>query len=265
MSFVVVGKNSFIARHLKDVVGGDNWVFLSHKRALESDDWCNGADVVINCAFSPKLYTQVYMQEEDIDLKLVNKIKDRENTHYIMISSRAVYGDAENLQETNELHPSNNYGRSKLLIEQSLTQLLGEDRLTILRCSNVFGKNAGKHTFIGKALSDLKEHTKIVFHMSKETKKDFMPVEEVCCVIQKMAKRKLAGVYNVGLGASTKCGDIVDWLIRGYGQGSVEVCDDTVKGQFFMDTSKISKILNLNKISDDLIKLECIELGRDLK
>ena len=44
MSFVVIGKNSFIARHLKDEVGGDDWVFLSHKQALDNDDWCDDAD-----------------------------------------------------------------------------------------------------------------------------------------------------------------------------------------------------------------------------
>ena len=264
MSFVVVGKNSFIARHLKNVVG-DDWVFLSHKQALESDDWCDDADVVINCAFSSTLYTQAYTQEVDIDLKLANKIKNRQNTHYLMISSRAVYGDAEDLQETNDLHPSNNYGQSKHLIENALTQLLGEDRLTILRCSNVFGEGAGEHTFIGKALSDLKEHKKIVFHMSKETKKDFVPVKEVCRVIKQMAQRKLAGVFNVGLGVSTKCGDIAEWLICGYGQGSLEVCDDTVKGQFFMNTSKVNKELNLNKRSDNLVEQECMKLGHNLK
>ncbi|MBL4589169.1 MAG: SDR family oxidoreductase, partial [Alphaproteobacteria bacterium] len=209
--------------------------------------------------------TQAYTQEEDIDLKLANKIKDRKHIHYIMISSRAVYGDAEDLQETNQPQPTNNYGQSKLLIEKSLTQLLGEDRLTILRCSNVFGEDAGEHTFIGKALSDLKKYKKIVFHMSKETKKDFVPVKEVCRVIKKMAQRKLAGVYNVGLGVSTKCGDIAEWLILGYGQGSLEVCDNTVKGQFFMDTSKVNKELNLNKRSDDVIEQKCMELGRNLK
>ena len=265
MSYVVIGKNSFIARHLKEVVDGSCWVFLSHNEALENDEWLEGVGIIINCALSPKLYTQAYTQEEDIDLKLANKIKDRENTHYIMISSRAVYGDAEHLQETETPHPSNNYGRSKLIIEKSLTQLLGEDRLTALRCSNVFGDDAGEHTFIGKALSNLIEHKKIVFHMSKETKKDFVPVELVCNVIKQIAQLKLPGIYNVGLGVSTKCGDIAEWLIHGYGQGSLDVCDDTVKGQFFMDTSKINKALNLQKLSDNLVKRKCIELGFNLK
>lgn len=263
MTFVVVGKNSFIAHHLKEVVDGSDWVFLSHKQALENDDWCDNADVVINCAFSSTLYTQAYTQEEDVDLKLANKIKDK--THYIMISSRAVYGDAENLQEESTPHPSNNYGQSKLFIEKSLTDLLGEDRLTILRCSNVFGVKSGDHTFIGQVLLDLKEHKKIVFHMSKDTKKDFVPVVEVCCVIKEMAQRKLAGIFNVGFGVSTKCGDIAEWLICGYGQGSLEVCDDAVKGQFFMDTSKINKELNLDKLSSDLIEQECMKLGRNLR
>jgi nucleoside-diphosphate-sugar epimerase len=264
MSFVVVGKNSFIARHLKDEVESSDWVFLSHKEALETEEWCENADVVINCAFSPKLYTESYDPEEDIDLKLANKIKGRVNIHYVMISSRSVYGDAENLKETEATCPTNHYGRTKIYIEKSIAKTLGAERLSILRCSNIVGENSGEHTFLGKMLSSLRRSGRITLHMSTETKKDFVPVLHVCSVLRQVAERKLSGVYNVGLGRSTKCGDMAEWLIQGYGQGSLEVFDNAIKGQFFMDISKLKEKLNMNDVDPTIIKQLCIDAGRRL-
>lgn len=265
MSIVVIGKNSFIARHLKKNENTKNWIFLSHSEGINSNDWLKKATVVINCAFSPKLYTETYCKEEDIDLALALKIKDFLGIHYIMLSSRAVYGDVEQLDETLLTIPTNNYGTSKLRIEDTLKEHLGYRRLTILRLSNIFGEDSAPHTFLGQLLLNLTANEKIIYSMSANTQKDFLPVQNACSIIVQTSQTKPLGIYNVGAGTSISCGMVAEWLIEGYGKGSLEVLNDTIKGQFFMDTSKIKKTLKVTDTTLCAIQKKCIEIGRSRK
>ncbi len=269
MSVVVIGQNSFIARHLKDRVmnmKSEDWIFLSHKEALQTDEWLDQAGVTINCAFSPKLFQEPYQAEEDIDNQLADKIKDRPHIHTIMMSSRTVYGDTENLHEESIPNPTHYYGQAKWTIEQKLTDKLDPSRLSILRCSNIFGFEYGRSTFLGHALTALKEQNKIIFNMSPETQKDFMPVENFCDRLIQIVDKNPSGVYNVGSGISIPCAEIAQGLIEGYGTGSLESLDPTmIKGQFFMDIEKLNHVLGKMDISPDLIKQKCIQLGQMLK
>ncbi len=248
----VIGKNSFIALHLQKKEECKDWIFLSHQDALREEGWLEGVECVINFAFSPKLSQESYTVKEDVDRQIAEKIKNYPHIHYIMMSSRMV-------------HEDNLYGRAKLRIEQELEQILGASRLCVLRCANIFGSELGRPTFFGQALTALKNHQKITLNMSGETRKDFIPVDIFCDILIQIAQQKLAGVYNIGSGVSVSSGDIAHWLIEGYGQGSLEIRDDAVKGQFFMDISKIKERFNIEEVSLDVIKRRCIDLGQELR
>src|SRR5262245_2814572 len=91
MSIVVVGKNSFLARAFAERKPADV-VFLGHDEALTDKGWTRGASCVINCAFDPEFHKVGYYAPRDIDAKLAESIG--RHTHYIMLSSRLVYGAA---------------------------------------------------------------------------------------------------------------------------------------------------------------------------
>ena len=264
MSVVVVGKNSFIGQHLQETPACKSWTFLTHEEALAAQETLRSVDILINCAFSPKLYDGEYQPEEDIDSRLAEIIKESD-THYVMLSSRMVYGEQEHVSEQTEPSPATPYGRNKLQIEQQLTDILGDGRLCILRCTNIFGFEYGRRFFFGQMLTTLKEKDKIVFDMAPATKKDFLPVDVLCATLTRITERKIAGIYNAGSGIATTCGDVAGWVIEGYGQGILEVTDETVKGQFFMDVSKITQALELPAVSEDQIRQACVALGRRLK
>ncbi|MEM7650450.1 MAG: sugar nucleotide-binding protein [Pseudomonadota bacterium] len=238
MSVVVVGKNSFIAQHLQHSELCADWLFLSHDEALQNDSPIKSAKTVINCAFSPDLFKENYNEENDIDTQLAKRIQNSD-ARYIMLSSRLVYGDTEHLSEHEEPEPNTPYGHNKFKIEKNLYDILGNERLCILRCSNIFGYELGRKSFFGYMLGSLKEQNKIIFNMSADTQKDFMPVETLSEILISIESKQLIGLYNLGSGFSIACGDIAQFVIQGFGKGKLEIEDHKIHGQFFMNVSKL--------------------------
>lgn len=265
MSVVVIGKNSFLATGLKKLVGSEDWVFLSHKEALEENFWLEGAKHVVNCAFSPFLYQGTYTKEQDIDLQIISKIRLHSDIKYILISSRSVYGNTEHINDMSTVAPINEYGKNKVIIETTAKERLRDNRLLVLRFSNVFGKNSHKRTFFGGVTQSLKTKNEIIYNMSPKTMKDFIPVHHACKIIQRAIQYDLSGTYNASYGTSYNCGDIAKWLIEGYGSGELIINNAKIHGQFYMDSSRINRILNLKDRTHNEVQDLCLTIGRDLQ
>jgi UDP-glucose 4-epimerase len=235
MSIFVIGKNGLLGQSLKIHRG---WNFLSHDEALSSPAWVTQASCVINCAFAPALRTNPYNEADDIDLTLARMIA-AEKSHYIMISSRAAYGVRENAdrgwQESDTPRPHNDYARNKLHIEKSLTSILG-DRLTVLRLATMFGHELNRPSFMGMALGGLREKNTITLDMHPDVPRDFYAVWR-SEAMNHIATAPKPGLYNLGSGHGTKCGDIARWLIAGYGQGHFTHTADH-KDPFFLNMDK---------------------------
>ncbi len=95
MKIVAVGKTSFLAQETAKHPAAQDWLFLSHDEALAHPGWLDNASVVINFAFPPYFKTQTYDTQSDVDSFLAKMIGARP-VHYIMLSSRMVYGQSDN-------------------------------------------------------------------------------------------------------------------------------------------------------------------------
>lgn len=264
MSIVIVGKNSMMGREMQRHFTGAGWLFLDHKQALSDLSWADDAQCVVNFAFSPALRHHEYDAEQDIDLKLARTINP--HCHYIMISSRAVYGPgvSNRLFETNPPKPQTLYGQNKWHIEQQLNDLIG-DRLTTLRCANIFGHEYGRHSFFGMALTNLKNMGEIVFDMNPEVRRDFMAVWHVARAVGIIAKTPKAGLYNLGSGYGTACQDIASWIIKGYGKGDLISTSDERRDDFYLDMEKTHTTFKLPLISRAALEQDCYDCGVKLK
>lgn len=267
MSIVVVGKNSFLARALAAHPDGREWTFLTHHEALESGTWTKDAGLVINCAFAPSFHTKGYHADEDIDTKLAERIAGG-SAHYIMLSSRLVYGTKRAglpFRETDEAAPDTPYGEAKWRIEQSLVAALGQARLTILRPSNIFGDEYRRKSFFGMALTSLKDQNKIFIDLAPESLRDFLPVKFFADYVTRFSRARLPGLYNLGAGFGTKAEEIASWLIEGYGSGEIVYTGRRTDGQFWLDMGKTAQAFSLNKITPDILREECMACGRRLR
>lgn len=264
MSIIVVGKNSMMGREMQKQFPASGLRFLNHAEALSNTTWATDARCVINFAFSPQLRHHDYDPAQDIDLKLARAMNPA--CHYLMVSSRAVYGPgvSNRLFETDTPHPQTVYGRNKWHIEQQLQQLCG-DRLTVVRCANVFGHEYGRKSFFGMALTNLKNMNQIIFDMNPDVRRDFIAVWHVVRALYKMAQTPNPGLYNLGSGFGTPCRDIAEWIIKGYGQGEITSTSDERRDSFYLDMQKTQSAFSLKPLSSALLEQDCYECGKALK
>lgn len=269
MGVVVVGASSLIARALQAGASTSAWRFVSHTTALESDRWLQGADVLINCAFDPRLKTGPYDTAHDVDLRIATLLRDWPSVHYVMLSSRLVYGPAPGdtpLAESMAAAPDRPYGIAKLATEKALERLLGR-RLTVLRLSNVFGDEAqpGRQNFFAIALRTLRDSGRVVLDMSPFVERDFVPVEELAAALVRVASAPRAGLFNLGAGRATPTGRIAQWLIEGRGSGELVVTSMREFDAFSLDMSATSRAFGIGPVAPRVLRERCHRLGERLR
>lgn len=263
---VVVGRNSFLAQRFREYFPSGNILYLSHGEALSRADDLKAARIVVNFSYAPALSSQPYQAELDSDSKLARMIGP--NTHYVMLSSRMVYGEAGRSSEFTEKtqpHPVSFYGKSKLAVENSLKALLAEDKLTILRLSNIFGFEPERKTFFGAALTNLSLKKQMTFDIAPESVRDFLPVAIFSEYLAKILKDPVGGTFNIGSNLPVSCADITEWIIEGYGEGRAVFESFESRGEFYLNTEKAKKVFGLKDVQIDDIRNACIACGRDLK
>ncbi len=267
MKVTVVGKSGFIARTLRDHPAGTSWAYLSHEEALRDTKWVAGSDVVINLAFSPRLRSEPYAESEDLDSRLARLIAP-ERAQYVMMSSRMVYGRPLTglaLAENQEPRPVNVYGRNKLTVERALAIILPEERLTILRASNVFGFEYGRKSFFGMAQTTLRDSKRIIYDMSPSVRRDFVAVWRLAPMLGQVAARPQGGIFNLGAGFGAEVGMIASWMIEGYGAGELVITKFSEDDQFFLDMNKSRQAFDFPIISSEDLHADCLLCGAALK
>jgi UDP-glucose 4-epimerase len=268
MTVVVVGKSSFLARSVQTHPSCVDWQFLSHEEALSDRAWMNNASCVINFAFPDIFKTQEYDVEHDIDTHLARMIQDKPSTHYIMLSSRMVYGEAEGgagFKEGQAEQPVTPYGQAKLAIENSLLSILDIEQLTILRLSNIFGHERNRDTFFGTALTTLSNEQKIFLNLAPDNKRDFLAVWHFVEALIEVVGKREPGIFNLGSGFGANCGQVAEWLIEGYGAGELVIADYSTKGQFWLDMTKTREVFGFKEMNEDILREDCLECGRRLR
>lgn len=266
----LIGKTSFIAKSLLEYGIGKNWQWLSHQEALGQSEWIRNTDCVINLAYAPDLRHQIYDPNSDVDSQLAHKVQGQ-NIHYIMLSSRMVYGqqhDGNELHEDISVAPNSIYGINKHIIEGKLCDILGPQRVTILRPSNIFGFEPARQSFFGIALTKLHAEARITYDMSPFVKRDFFAVRRFGEVVNIIANNPKSGIYNIGSGFGTETGLIAEWLIEGFGgKGELLITNMRRHDIFWLNMDKTYSTFDLAETNQDDLRQDCIKCGvylRDL-
>ena len=262
---LLVGKNSFIAGHLLDILPKDGVRAVSHDQ-LDRPDLLNGIGTVINAARHPQSSHADYdLETLDPDIRLAKRIGDSE-IDMIMLSSRKVYApDDDPLAETSPTGPIDAYGVNKFRAEQRLTTLLGK-RLTILRLANIFGdeRMPGRRSFLAMALNRLAEQNQIRYDMSPFVTRDFLPVEILAQLLSAITREPPGGVMNVGSGIALQTGRLALWIMQGFGGGELLVASYEEKDRFVLDIGRLEARYGRPCSLEDLER-RCLDLGRGLR
>jgi UDP-glucose 4-epimerase len=260
---LVVGRNSFIARHFLATYPGP--VRAVGHEASDDPDLLDDIDRIICFARHPLLGRPDYRAETmDPDLRLAKRIAGRDIA-YVMLSSRKVYApSAAPLAETDPTGPQDPYGRHKLAAEEALRERLGA-RLTILRLGNVFGdeRAAGRRTFFASMLDRLAREGRIRFDMSPFVVRDFLPVSACARVLAQIAAAPPGGILNVGSGIALPTGRLALWVLEGYGRGELVIESHRERDPFVLDIGRLTHRYG-QLCSCDELRASCLELGRQL-
>ncbi len=261
-SIVLVGKNSYLAGQLLDApIPGRRWHAVSHDEVAQMP--LEGVDCIVNFACNPEYRTSAYDPGMDMDRMIVDKIYGT-NIHFVMISSRMVYGNGSGLFH-NEDQPTEgrgNYGKNKVISEEYVRDKMPSSS-TIIRIGNIIENKAGRPTFMGRALETLSRNGRISLDISPFTLRDFLPLDAFCRAMAKIAGMRPTGTYNLGTGLATPVGRVAMWLIEGYGSGEMVALSHSEDDFFVMDVDRLEALIGPICAPDD-IRNACVETGRQL-
>ena len=269
MKFLIIGKNSFIAKYFNRSCTENkiNYVACSH---LNIPNKFDGFSWVINFTINPKFFINQYSESIDQDLLIAKKVSKYQNLKYVMISSRMVCSSNNSLipilEDCKAIYKHNSiYGLNKISSENFCRSILNYDNLLIIRGANIFGYEYGRKSFTGIALNGLISKSEILLDISKKTIRDFVPVNYFSDCLMQLMLKNYTGIFNIGSGLGTSLEDFCNSVIKGYGSGIISILDDAViKDQFILDNQKLFGAVGCNINKSNILQY-AINIGRKLK
>jgi ADP-L-glycero-D-manno-heptose 6-epimerase len=210
MRILVTGYKGFIGKNLSNYLltqGHDveGWEYIDNTVPDPSSyDW-----VIHLGAITSTTYTDV---DKIIEQNFENSMRmlqvcENYGTNFQYASSASVYGPTTHFTEDGPLLPQSPYAWSKYLFDRFVIKHIEEFTVLVqgFRYFNVYGpgendKGSQASPWTKFRLQALDEGKIDVFEGSSEYKRDFVCVEDVCKVHQKMLTVDASGIYNVGTG-----------------------------------------------------------------
>ena len=197
---------------------------------------------------------KIMQHNYEYTMKLI-EICDMMGTSLQYASSASVYGEQTHFREDLELDPRSPYAWTKYLIDRFITQHLDDFRITIqgFRYFNVYG-HGEEHK--GDMMSPVSKFTKQakdtgvikVFENSDKFKRDFISVEDVAVMHEKMLDVDKSGIWNIGTGVPTSFLQVAQVIANKYGAKIEEIpMPDNIKAQYqkytCADTDKLKETI----------------------
>ncbi|MBX6772814.1 MAG: NAD-dependent epimerase/dehydratase family protein [Chloroflexi bacterium] len=183
-------------------------------------------EVVVHCAARASVEHSMRFPLEDYRVNQLGAFRLFEACarqgvqHVVLLSTSAVYGQAERpARETDLPAPANYYGIHKWAAERylELSGLFG----TILRLANVYGprqRSDGEGGAVAIFLDRILAGEEVVLYGGGEQTRDYIYVTDVVAAITTAIRYRLAGVWNVGSGQETPIRVILDTVATAAGR-----------------------------------------------
>lgn len=211
---LIIGKNSFLGKNLYNGIKNKiNTILISYEQFLRlNNKKLRTFNYLCNCSINSNYNKLKYKKKNDIDLKIIGKIKGYK-INFIFLSSRKVYLNKENISENDKIAPKCNYSKNKIITEKKILKLI-PDKLIILRISNVLGLKdfilrKTHSTFIDNYIKYIHSNKKVYY---ENDFKDFITIKQFIKIFYRIIKNKLIGTYNVSLGRKIYINEILKWL-----------------------------------------------------
>jgi ADP-L-glycero-D-manno-heptose 6-epimerase len=267
MRILVTGHKGFIGSNLANHLQSqghevEGWDYIPNTIPDPSGyDW-----VIHEGAISSTTETNVdLIMEQNLEhsLRLLQTC-DMMGVNFQYASSASVYGPTTHFTEFGPLQPQSPYAWSKYLFDRFVSQNIGHFQVLVqgFRYFNVYGRNGESHK--GNMASPYTKFTKqaqetgvvTLFENSANYKRDFICVEDVCKVHEKMLDVDRSGIWNVGTGTATSFETIGGAIAKKY-NAEIEYIPmpENLKGQYQEYTCADTKQL-INSIDIEFTSIE---------
>jgi hypothetical protein len=264
---LIIGKNSFLGKNLyKSIKNKIDARILSYEEFLKlNKKKIKNFNYLCNCSLNTEYNKSKYKEKNDIDLKIVKKIKNYK-INFIFLSSRKVYLNKKNIKEDDKLAPKCNYSKNKVITEKKIFKLL-PNKLIILRISNVLGlKNYSlrrtHNSFIDNYIKYISSNKKTYY---ENDYKDFITIEQFIKIFYNIIKNNLRGIYNVSLGKKIYIDEILKWLnYKNLNKNKLLIKKNTYNyDSFTLNNKKLMNSIKI-KINKSEIKKFCRIMGKKI-
>ena len=264
---LIIGKNSFLGKNLyKSIKNKIDARLLSYEEFLKlNKKKIKSFNYLCNCSLNTEYNKSKYKEKNDIDLKIVKKIKNYK-INFIFLSSRKVYLNKKNIREDDKLAPKCNYSKNKVITEKKIFKLL-PNKLIILRISNVLGlKNYSlrrtHNSFIDNYIKYISSNKKTYY---ENDYKDFITIEQFIKIFYNIIKNNLRGIYNVSLGKKIYIDEILKWLnYKNLNKNKFLIKKNTYHyDSFTLNNKKLMNSIKI-KINKSEIKKFCRIIGKKI-
>jgi UDP-glucose 4-epimerase len=217
-NITVVGANSntakFIKKRLQTQSTGNTWRFISHSDVATSEDLLRQSDVVLNLSVHPEIMRAGTLNDEtNLDVRLA-RINEGSKVHYIMASTRKVYGNhpvKPEITEESPIAPECGYGQAKVEIERQLANIIPPSRLSIVRFTNVAGFNDFTQAgLVGTVFNRLAHGQPVKMTLDPDCARDFLPQHKFSEIMVAFTENPAAGTFNLGSGVGLPLRNIMD-------------------------------------------------------
>jgi len=213
MKILVTGHNGFIGSNLTAYLTSkghsvEGWEWQPNVvPSPENFDWVIHLGAISSTTFTD--VEQILEQNFEFSMRLL-QLCENYNTNFQYASSASVYGPTTHFTEDGAALPQSPYAWSKYLFDRYVNQFADQFDIVIqgFRYFNVYGPGeehkgdqASPYT---KFIKQATENGVIkLFENSDQYCRDFVCVEDVCAVHEKMFAVDKSGIFNVGTGTAT--------------------------------------------------------------
>ena len=258
IKLLIIGKHSFIGSDLYKYLRSKIFVkkFTFEEFIKLNQKYLNSFTYICNCSISKEYHNNIYKKKYDLDLQIINKIKNL-NSKFIFLSSRKVYASKKNLTENSNTRPLTNYSKNKLISESKIKEIINNKYL-ILRISNLIGKKIYKknnrktsNTFIDNYFKFKNMKNKNIYYTNDF--KDFLSIDQFNNIFYKILKSSLVGTYNVSLGKKVYISEMLRALNKNISPAKFKIIQTKKNDSFYLNNDKLLKKIKLKIKKKDLL------------
>jgi ADP-L-glycero-D-manno-heptose 6-epimerase len=243
MRILVTGHEGFIGKNVAQYLQSqghevEGWEWEPGVLPSTEDyEWCIHLGAISSTTYTD--VNQILEQNFEFSVRLA-QICENFGTNFQYASSASVYGPTTHFTENGPLLPQSPYAWSKYMFDRFINQYINEFQIKIqgFRYFNVYGpgeehkgEQASPYT---KFTRQAKENNVItLFEDSENYKRDFVCVEDVCRVHEKMFDSAATGIFNIGTGTATSFETVASAIANKHGAAIHRIpMPDNLKSQY---------------------------------